>query len=166
MNTDASSLPGEMLRQAMRRWVAGVTVVTARHDARRYGMTVNSFSSVSLDPPVVTVTLANTTHTRALVEASGRFGVNILREEQQEISDIFAGRVPEHGDRFAGLDWFTLVSEVPFLSGCLAALDCRVIHHYAMPNSTLYVGQVEAVQLGEEGRGLVYFNRAYHRGCG
>lgn len=62
MNNDARFLP-DLLRQSMRHWVAGVTVVSSQYDGLRHGMTVNSFTSVSLDPPLVTVTLANDTRT-------------------------------------------------------------------------------------------------------
>ena len=152
---------GEDMRRAMRRWVTGVSIVTAAHDGKRHGMTVNSFVSVSIDPPLVTVTLANTTRTHKLVSESGRFGVTILDIHQQTVSDRFAGRIPEDGDRFHGLEVFSLSGQVPLLKGGLAALECRVVHRYEMPHSTLFVGEVEQVWVREDGEPLVYVNRAY-----
>ncbi len=158
-----SQVPAESLRQAMRQWTTGVTVVTSRFGGLRHGMTVNSFTSLSLDPPLVSVTLALETRTQRLVEQSGIFGVTILKEDQAEISDRFAGRIPEGNDRFAGFEVFELVSGVPFIQGGLAFLDCKVIHAYAMRSSKQYIGEVVAVQIARDGHPLVYHKRVYHR---
>lgn len=162
MDNDARFLP-ELLRQSMRHWVAGVTVVSSQYGDLRHGMTVNSFTSVSLDPPLVTVTLANDTRTHGLVEQAGWFGVSILSELQQELSDRFAGRVPEGGDRFAGVEVVERAGRVPLISGALAALECRVVHRYPMASSTLFIGQVDDVWQGPEEQPLVYWDRKYHR---
>ena len=165
MTAVARNLPGEQLRQAMRRWVTGVAIVTSQHDGVRHGMTVNSFVSISLDPPLVSVTLAHATRTLGLVQASGYFGVTVLDQAQAHLSDIFAGRVPESGDRFEGLETFRLGGLTPFLSGGLAALECRLVHQYEMQNSTLLIGEVQEAWHREDGEALVYFNRGYHRVC-
>lgn len=162
MNNDARFLP-DLLRQSMRHWVAGVTVVSSQYDGLRHGMTVNSFTSVSLDPPLVTVTLANDTRTHALVEQAGWFGVSILSERQQELSDRFAGRVPDGGDRFAGVEVVERAGRVPLIAGALAGFECRVVHRFPMAHSTLFIGQVEDVWQGPEESPLVYWNRIYHR---
>ena len=154
----------DLLRQAMRHWTTGVSVVTSQFEDHRHGMTVNSFNSISLEPPRVVVTLANRTRTCALVRQSGCFGVSILRASQQNISDRFAGRILEEGDRFHGLEVMPTTSGLPLLAGCLAGLDCRVIHTYEMPDSTLFVGEVLEVLLAEdEGEPLLYHNRSYRR---
>ena len=163
MTEVARNLPGDQLRLAMRRWVTGVSVVTAQHAGLRHGMTVNSFVSISLDPALVSVTLASATRTLALVRASGLFGVTVLDSGQAHLSDTFAGRVPEAGDRFAGLDPFFLSGAVPLLAGGLAALECRLVHEYEMKNSILLVGEVQMAWHREDGEALVYFNRGYHR---
>lgn len=156
---------GEILRNAMRNWTTGVAVLTARAGENQHGMTVNSFTSLSLDPPLVSVTLANTTRTRNLVEQSGAFGVTILAEDQAEMADRFAGRIPEDEDRMTGIETFTLVSGAPLITSGLVCLDCKVIHCYPMKNSTLYIGEVVAVSHNREGQPLVYHNRVYHRLC-
>lgn len=153
----------EDLRRAMRHWTTGVAVVTSRWDGQSHGMTVNSLTSVSLDPPRVVVTLANATRTCRMVQQSGVFAVTILSEDQREISDRFAGRVPDGGNRFHDLQTFSLQSGAPLLEGGLAVLDCRVVHTYAMPNSTLFVGEVLEVRESPDGRPLVYLNRTYHK---
>lgn len=156
---------GEVLRRAMRNWTTGVAVLTSRAGDHQHGMTVNSLTSLSLDPPLVAVSLANTTRTRQLVEQSGVFGVTILSEEQVETADRFAGRIPEHENRMEGLATFVLVTGAPLLTNGLVCLDCKVIHRYPMKNSTLYVGEVLAVSHNREGQPLVYHNRTYQKLC-
>jgi len=158
-----SQFPAEYLRHAMRQWTTGVTVVTSRFGNQRHGMTVNSFTSLSLEPPLVTVTLAIGTRTQMIVEQSGLFGVTILNENQAEISDRFAGRIPEKADRFVGVETFQLSSGAPFIQGGLAFLDCKVIFSYAMQSSKMYIGEVVELQPGKDGQPLVYHNRLYHR---
>lgn len=154
----------ELLRQAMRHWTTGVSVVTSQFEGHRHGMTVGSFTSISLDPPRVVITLANRTRTCALVRQSGRFGVSILHTGQQEISDRFAGRIPEGGDRFQELATFTSSNGMLMLEGSLAGLDCQVVHTYEMPESTLFVAEVLEVFISnDEGEPLLYHNRSYRR---
>jgi flavin reductase (DIM6/NTAB) family NADH-FMN oxidoreductase RutF len=162
MDNDARNLP-DLLRATMRHWVTGVTIVTAQHKGVRHGMTVNSFVSVSLDPPLVTVTLASDTRTHALVEQSQWFGVTILSHLQADLSDRFAGRIPDGGDRFHEVATVSPGGPAPLLAGGLAGLECRVVHSYAMAHSTLFVGQVEEVWHGAEEAPLIYWNRGYHR---
>ncbi len=156
------SQAGENLRQSMRHWPTGVTVVTSQFGDIRHGMTVNSFTSVSLEPPVVSVTLANATRTYQLVCQSGVMAITILNEDQGEISDRFAGRIPEDGDRFADLETFSLVTGAPLLVGGLSFLDCRVRAQLPLELSTLFLLDVIAAQPSEQNRPLVYFNRGYH----
>lgn len=158
-----SQISSEYLRHAMRQWTTGVAIVTSLLGDQRRGMTVNSFTSLSLEPPLVTVTLAINTRTQMMVEQSGVFGVTILNENQAEISDRFAGRIPEGSDRFAGLETFQLTSGASFIQGGLAYIDCKVVFSHAMQSSKMYIGEVLVVQSGKEGQPLVYHNRLYHR---
>ena len=153
----------EDLRQAMRLWTTGVTIVSAHHNGRRHGMTVSSFTSLSLEPPLVLVSLEQITKTHRLVQQAGYFGVTILDEGQQEISDRFAGRITEYTDRFIGLDTFTMVSGAPLLRRGLAWLDCRVVVTYQAGNHTVFIGEALAVNSSEAGQPLLYYDRNYHR---
>ncbi len=155
--------PGEMLRSAMRHWVTGVSIVSSIHNGVQHGMTVNSFGSVSLEPALVTVTLAKGTRTHALVKSSGRFGVTILSTAQQSLAEIFAGRVPDGGDRFAGVETFHLGSPVPLILGGLAGLDCKLVHTYDLPKATMFIGQVEEVRILDDGDPLIYVNRIFRK---
>jgi flavin reductase (DIM6/NTAB) family NADH-FMN oxidoreductase RutF len=159
------TLEPEQLRHAMRQWASGVTIVTAQADGRRHGMTVSSFTSVSLDPALVLVSLANTTLTGDLVRRSGNFGVTLLAEGQQELANTFAGRLPDPADRFAGIETETLESGVPFLKGGLVYLDCRVIQIIPAGTTTLYIGEVTALREQGDANPLIYFNRDYQELC-
>jgi flavin reductase (DIM6/NTAB) family NADH-FMN oxidoreductase RutF len=144
----------------MRAWATGVTVVTSAHQDVRHGMTVSSFTAIDVDPALVMVSLAITARTHLLVQKSGNFGVTILADNQQAISDCFAGRCGELDDRFHGIDTFTLETGVPLIAGGLCALDCCLIHQYLAGRHTLFIGEVRAVRLGR-GAPLLYYNRSY-----
>jgi flavin reductase (DIM6/NTAB) family NADH-FMN oxidoreductase RutF len=153
----------ENLRHAMRQWTSGVAVLTSLAEGSQHGMTVNSFTSISLEPPLVCVALAKDARSQKMVEQSGVFGVTILAEDQADISDRFAGRIPEDGDRLFGLELYFLSSGVPLLEDGLVGLDCRVIHSYESQNSVLYVGEVVDIKHTRDGNPLVYHNRIYRR---
>jgi flavin reductase (DIM6/NTAB) family NADH-FMN oxidoreductase RutF len=154
---------GELLRLSMRSWPTGVSIVTSQFESHRHGMTVNSFASVSLEPPIVLFTLAHVTRTYSLVIQSGIAAITLLSEDQSLTSDHFAGRVPEDSDRFAGLETFQLVTGAPLLAGGLAFLDCRVRATHPFEHSTLFLMDVVAAQPAAGGRPLLYFNREYHK---
>jgi flavin reductase (DIM6/NTAB) family NADH-FMN oxidoreductase RutF len=155
----------EELRQVMRQWTTGVTVVSACWQEDRHGMTVSSFTSVSLAPPLVAISLAQEARTHKLVERSGWFGISILRDTQEEISDRFAGRTPDTENRFAELDTFSLISGAPLLKGGLAWLDCEVVSKLEAGSNTVFLGRVAAVKSGEAGAPLLYYDRDYREIC-
>jgi flavin reductase (DIM6/NTAB) family NADH-FMN oxidoreductase RutF len=144
-------------------WSTGVTVVTVQHNNRRHGMTVSSFTSLSLDPPLVLVSLEQITKTHRLVQQAGHFGVTILEENQKQISDRFAGRISEYRDRFDGLETFAMLSGAPLLAQGLAWLDCQVVVTYQAGNHTVFIGEVLAVKSRDTGQPLLYYNRDYRR---
>ena len=150
-----------LLRQAMRFWVTGVTVVTAAHQGVQHGMTVSSFTSVSLTPPQILVSLAQNTRTHELVTRSRSFGISILSASQQEISDRFAGRVDDELDRLAGLETFTMTTGTPMIAGGLAHLDCHVMTTLGSGTHTIFIGEVLEARNAAEGEPLIYFNREY-----
>ncbi len=154
---------GEDLRRTMRHWAAGVTIVSSAYQGVIHGMTVNSLASVSLEPPVVLISLQHATRTFRLVSQSGIAGITILSEEQAELSDRFAGKVPEHEDRFIGVETFTWQTGAPLIVGGLAFLDCRVRTAYPLEQSTMFLLDVVASRPAESGRPLLYFDRTYHR---
>ncbi len=160
------TLDAEQLRHAMRAWTTGVTVVTATHAGQQYGMTVNSFTSISLDPPLVSLALKKLTHTHELVEKSGEFAVTILASDQKELSDRFAGKHPEIKDRFEGVPTETLTLAAPLIKGGTAYFNCRVVNSIPLGENTLFVAEVVAAQGEGTGEPLVYHNRVYWKLAG
>ncbi len=156
---------GEKLRMAMRNWASSVAVMTSSCLGVRAGTTISSFTSLSLDPPLVLFNLALENPLQTMIEQSGIFGITILASGQRELSDRFAGFGKRIQDRFDGLETFTLKSPAPLLAGGLAWLDCRVYHLQKLPKSTVVIGEIVEGKVGEEGRPLVYLNRAYVGAC-
>lgn len=153
----------EQLRSAMRQWATGIAIVTVTHNGISHGMTVSSFTSVSLTPPQVLISLAQNTRAHALARESKLFGVTLLAQGQQEISDRFAGRTPDDQDRLTGLETFTLETGVPLLKGGLAHFDCRVIATFTSGTHTIFIGAVLAAQGQPNADPLLYYNRDYRR---
>ncbi len=152
----------EALRTAMRHWASGVAVVTSRLGEHQHGMTVSSFISVSLEPPLVLVSLAQASRTHALVRESGVFAVSLLSSEQEAVSNRFAGQIPDTEDRFAGLETAALETGAPLLVGSLAWIDCQLEQQVAAGSHSLFIGRVLAVRRFG-GQPLLYYDRAYRR---
>ena len=155
------TLDPEALRSAMRAWTAGVTVVAAAFEGQQHGMTVNSFTSISLDPPLITITLQQNTRTHEFISKSKTFGLTILSIEQAHLSDIFAGRMKENENKFEGLKTETLVTGSPLIVGGLSWLDCQVIQTVDAGVNTLFIAQVVAALGTGSGDPLIYHNREY-----
>lgn len=151
----------EQLRHAMRAWTTGVAVITATYDGQQYGMTVNSFTSISLEPPLISVTLKQLTHTHELVVRSGEFSITILSSDQQELSERFAGKFPNIKDRFEGVPTETLVLDAPLLKGGTAYFNCRVVNSVPVGENRLFIAEVIAARGEGGGESLVYHNRVY-----
>lgn len=160
-------MDGEILRLTMRNWPSGVSIVTTQ-DAHgtQYGMTVSSFTSVSLEPPLVLVCLSKEAHTTQVLLDSRVFGVVLVDEERTDLSVRFAGfdpNFPHETDRFQDLRTFTLLTGAPLLHDAVAVLDCRLWAVYDGSTHNIVVGEVLASQVPEAAaKPLVYYNRGYY----
>ncbi len=159
------AVSGDAFRDVMSHWATGVTVVTTCHEGEIHGMTVNSFSSLTVEPPLVLFCADHSAHTYGLVEASGVFAVNVLSADQEELSNLFAGRYPERdADRFAGVAYRQGVTGAPILEDSLGYLDCRVVARYPQGTHTIFVGAVAAAELLQpEVPPLLYYHRRYRQ---
>jgi flavin reductase (DIM6/NTAB) family NADH-FMN oxidoreductase RutF len=153
----------EEFRQVLRRWVSGVTILTTRHRGGVHGMTANSFSSVSLDPPLVLVCVDRRNRTHEYLQGEGVFGIHILSEGQQELSERCAGRRGEGGNQLHDVAHHEGAAGAPILEDCLASLECRLLHTYEGGDHTIFVGEVVSSHVHEDRRPLVYSNGAYRR---
>lgn len=156
-------LDPEQLRRSMRAWTSGVTVVTASHAGEQHGMTVSSFTSIALEPPMIIISLQTGSRTHELVSQANAFAVTILAAGQQELSDRFAGRAPGAEDRLAGIETEFLSTGAPFIKGGLAYLDCRVTQAISVGANTLFLAEVVAARGNGEGKPLVYHDRQYYK---
>jgi flavin reductase (DIM6/NTAB) family NADH-FMN oxidoreductase RutF len=151
----------EPLRKTMRQWTTGVCIVCSKNETISHGMTVNSFTSISLDPPVITISLANNTRTCNLVNESERFSVSILRQNQKSIADRFSGKEDQGTDRFINIATKVLPGGLPAIADALAVLETRVVKKEEFENSTLFIAEVTFSEILAQGRPLVYHNREY-----
>lgn len=146
-------------RQALGSWASGVTIVTSREGDAIHGMTVSAFSSVSLDPPLVLVCADKTSDTHGLIAESGCFGVNVLTQEQEALSNRFAVKKDEHL-RFEGVDYSSAETGAPLFDEALVAIDCEVEAAHDAGDHVIYVGRVRALRCNE-GEPLLYFSGRY-----
>ena len=156
-------ISSEEFRLALRHFPAGVTIVTIRAGEEIHGLTVSAFASVSAEPPLIMVIIENRHHAYNLLqEPDAVFAVNILGEEQSELSNRFAWVKDEN--RFAQGDWTTAATGVPILADALAWLDCRIHARYPAGSHTIYVGEVHASSVPKaEAPPLIYWNRGYRK---
>ena len=156
-------ISSEEFRLALRHFPAGVTIVTIRAGEETHGLTVSAFASVSAEPPLIMVIIENRHHAYAMLEQpEAVFAVNILGENQSELSNRFAWVKDE--DRFAQGDWTTATTGAPILADALAWLDCRIHARYPAGSHTIYVGEVNASHVPkQEAPPLIYWNRGYRK---
>lgn len=146
-------------RRTMGCFATGVTVVTALDaDARPLGLTVNSFSSVSLAPPLVLFSLARDTKCFEALSVAAGFAVNMLSLDQQDLCDLFAGPAE---NKFAGLDWMPGRTGAPLLAGCIARAECTTRHRYDGGDHVILVGEVQALDVLSDAAPLIYYRSAY-----
>lgn len=149
-------------RDVMAQWPSGVTVVTTLSgDEAWHGMTASSFSSVSLDPPLVSICLSRNLYSHQLIADSGIFGVNVLAKDQTDVGQRFAGMDPGVEDRFAGESWTTAVTGVPLLDSALGWFDCRVVHAYPGGDHTIFVGEVLQGHAARKSAPLLFHSRGW-----
>jgi flavin reductase (DIM6/NTAB) family NADH-FMN oxidoreductase RutF len=145
----------------MRVFPSGVCVVSVNVDGRRVATTIGSLVSLSLEPPLVGISVGRDVSLHELLRAAGAFGVSILRGDQADIAAHFARGVPPL------VLWDSLpvrdgATGAPLLEKALAWLECRPWKRYDAGDHSIFVGEVVAVEEGEPGEALVYREHGYH----
>ena len=150
---------------AMSCIASSVNVVTTDGPAGRGGGTVTAMSSVSADasPPVLLVCLHHLSRATEAIRENGAFCVNVLGEDQHELSNVFAGRGDE--ERFSPGTWTPMETGSPRLHKSLAAFDCRVSQCLLINSHFVVFGEVEDIFMGEPHPPLLYANRDYAKIC-
>jgi flavin reductase (DIM6/NTAB) family NADH-FMN oxidoreductase RutF len=144
-------------RAVMRNLVSGVTVVTTNIDGQRYGMTVTAFSSVSLDPTLIQVSLEKDSRTHEAVHRSGRLAISILEAGQDEVARQFAA---PGSDGFEGSDIEVGETGLPLITGAIGHLECRVVKEFEGGDHTIFIGEVLEGR-ASAGTPLVHFRGSY-----
>jgi flavin reductase (DIM6/NTAB) family NADH-FMN oxidoreductase RutF len=161
-DTMQTAFSGRDFRNAVGMFATGVTVITTSGEGHGYGMTVNAFSSVSLDPPLVLVcTIAGAAGSEHIAR-NGCFAVNVLAHDQEPISGYFASRDRPRGrDAFRDVDHRLGTSGAPLIDGVMAHLDCRVHEHYEAGDHDIFIGEVLDIYVNAETQPLLFHGGKY-----
>src|SRR5215204_3317853 len=140
--SDNSAIDPRDFRNALGTFATGVTIVTAMAaDGRPYGVTCNSFASVSLNPPLVLWSLGTFSQGLTIFQNASHFTVNVLNATQQELALQFA---KSSGDKFNGVEWKPGLGNAPILAGSVASFQCRAANRYYGGDHVIFLGAVEA----------------------
>lgn len=152
-------------RMVMGHFATGISVVTTFDGERPAGITVNAFSSVSLDPALVMVALDRSRFITPMVAAAGRYAVNILGADQQALSDCFAHAPVRPGrEDFCGAAWHAGPTGLPLIDGAIATLECTTVETFSAGDHDLFIGRVDSIEQHRDGEApLLYFRRRYLR---
>jgi 3-hydroxy-9,10-secoandrosta-1,3,5(10)-triene-9,17-dione monooxygenase reductase component len=148
-------------KAALGCWASGVTVVTTRDEGWVYGITVSAFSSLSLDPTLVLVCLADSNRLPRMIEKTGKFAVSILAEGQETISNWFAVSGREPVERFEDFGTIELHTGSPIIDGSIAHLDCLLERSVDGGDHTIVIGRVIAAASDPAKKPLVFYRRGY-----
>lgn len=157
---EQAAMDPEMFKQAMARFPAGVTVVTTVDDGGRpWGFTASSFTSLSLEPPLVLVCLADTADSAPAFAACERMAISVLAGDQQDIALRFARK---GDDKFSSDGWHEGPEGLPLIDGARVTLAGTVAARHAGGDHTILVLEVESVGLGDAPTTLAYAGRTFH----
>ena len=149
------------LRQAFSKFATGITIVTTRNaGGTPYGVTINSFSSLSLEPPLVQFNIKKESYLRKLIEDFGFFGVNVLNSEQAHLSDRFS--LIKKSTEMNDISLRDSPRSLPIFIDVLVAYECRFAQKYEGGDHMIIIGEVEKLYLGQ-GAPLLYFGSNYSR---
>lgn len=155
-----SSVSKDEFKQVMGSFAAGVTVITSVDEAgEASGMTATAFSSLSMDPPLCLVCIDKRAGSHAVISASRRFAVNLLRADQQELSNRFASR---RDDKFDGIAQHPGEhGGCPLLDDALAVMECTLVDVFAGGDHDIFVGRLQSCSVDSEAKPLVYWRGGY-----
>jgi flavin reductase (DIM6/NTAB) family NADH-FMN oxidoreductase RutF len=154
------SMNPDIFRKTLSKFASGVTVVTsADGDGKLFGITVSAFCSVSLNPPLIMVSIEKGTGTHHALSVDGDFNVHVLAEGQEEISNRFASK---DEDKFVGFKFETDERGIPVIGKTLASIKCRKFSEADGGDHTIFIGEVVASDI-EEGFPLLYWNSNYRK---
>ncbi len=151
-----------LYRKVLGQFATGVTLVTTLRDGKPWAMTANSFTSISLSPPIVMVSVSHGLTTNEAIRQSGGFAVNILRADQMWIAKRFASR-DKPADPFSDIETHTGLTGAPLLRDCLGWVECRLVDQTEQGDHTVFFGGVEDMSLQNQSDPLLYYSSGYAR---
>jgi flavin reductase (DIM6/NTAB) family NADH-FMN oxidoreductase RutF len=151
--------PAVALRQTLGMFATGVTVITTRVGDQVHGMTANAFMSVSLEPPLVLISVDRRTKMCSLLHQGQRYGVNVLAADQHALSDHFAGRRSDE----SATPSFAVIHETPLVEGAAAHFVAEVVRSHWGGDHSLFLGRVEYARFAEGARPLLFHGGRYGR---
>jgi 3-hydroxy-9,10-secoandrosta-1,3,5(10)-triene-9,17-dione monooxygenase reductase component len=154
----ASAPDPRSFRDALGRFTTGVAFITAAPDGEPAGLIVNSFTSVSLEPPLISFCPSRSSLTWSRMRRTGRFGVNVLGRRHER---FVARATPAGADRFAGLDWTVGRDGVPVLTDALASFECEIVAEHPAGDHWIVLGRVDEVSISPSKDPLVFFAGAF-----
>lgn len=157
---NSSTFDAAKFRQVLGHFPTGVTVITSIDDAKPVGFAVGSFASLSLDPPQVLFCAGKSSSTWPKIEASGKFCVNVLADDQEDVCRVFASKAT---DKFAEIGWKHTGNGSPVISGALAYIDCDIAQVIESGDHFIVIGSVTGLDVLHEGGPLVFFRGGYGR---
>ena len=155
------SVSPELFRNTLAKFCTGVTIVTTKNQEGMHGLTVNAFTSVSLDPPLILVCIQKNGLSHSTLFECETFVVNILSIEQKELSDRFANPALDSEERFRDLSFRVSENGVPILADNLGHLECRVVNQFEGGDHTIFIGQVENGDFSEGKQPLLFYESRY-----
>ena len=144
----------------MRSLAGAVSIITSSHQGRLFGMTATAVCSAAAEPPTVLVCINQATTTHQAIVDAGVFCVNVLRHEDRELSGLFSGAQKGEG-RFRAEHWTRLATGSPVLHSALVSFDCKVVNKLVHGTHTIFLGEVEQLQIGKKGKPLLYSDGQY-----
>jgi flavin reductase (DIM6/NTAB) family NADH-FMN oxidoreductase RutF len=148
-------------RQVLSRFATGVTIVTVKNQQGVHGLTVNAFTSVSLEPPLILICIQKTGVSHDALSESKHFVVNILSSQQKNLADRFANANLSSSERFQNLSYQLNAQGIPILSGTLGHLECRVVNELDGGDHSIFLSEVEQAEVSEVKEPLIFYNSQY-----
>lgn len=149
----------DIYRELLRRYPTGVTIVTAEHNRIDYGATINSFTTISMNPPLIAVFIVTASRTLSAILKSGKFVVNLLSDIQEEAARNFAadGNV----DKFLNSETLRTETNIPFLKDSIGRIECELYLNQEIADHQMVVGKVTSCDVHNQSASMIYYRRKF-----
>ena len=147
----------DTFKELMKRFASGVTLITFENGGKYSGLTVSSFCSLSMNPPLILICIDKKIPSHNSLENGSSFGVNICNSEQGKLAWDFANSNVDKNELILSLNHKVTENKVPLLTDCLASMECTIKEAYEGGDHTIFIGQIEQGNFNEESEPLIYY---------